>query len=101
MGLLAWIVIGLVAGLLAEVILPRSIEDKPANLLGTMIVGLVGAVTGGWLWQIALSRPNAAIVDGGTAFVALVGSLAIISILRLFTRRYVVFENADDWFDRS
>ena len=100
MGLLSWIVIGLVAGLLAEIVLPHSTEEEPANLLGAMIVGVVGAVVSGWLWQVALNRPGAVLLDWGTAFVALVGSLAVISLLRLFTRQYAVFENTDSWFDR-
>jgi uncharacterized membrane protein YeaQ/YmgE (transglycosylase-associated protein family) len=46
MGILAWIVLGLVAGVLARLIMPGR---APMGLVGTIILGIVGAVVGGFI----------------------------------------------------
>ena len=43
---LTWIVIGLVVGAVARVIVPRS---GGMGLIATILIGIVGAVVGGWL----------------------------------------------------
>lgn len=88
MGLLTWIVVGLIAGLLAKVVMPGT-ADEPGGLLGTIILGIVGAVIGGWVWNLVLGKPGATGFDIGSLFVALVGSCLVIGILRLFNRRTV------------
>ena len=46
MGILAWIVLGLVAGVLARFIMPGR---APMGLMGTIILGIIGAVVGGFI----------------------------------------------------
>lgn len=46
MSLLAWIVMGLLAGWIAKWILPGR---QPGGLLVTMILGIIGAAIGGWI----------------------------------------------------
>ena len=46
MGVLAWIVVGLIAGWLANMML----KGRGSGLLGNLAVGLVGAIIGGWLF---------------------------------------------------
>ncbi len=46
MGILAWIILGLVAGVLAKLILPGR---DPGGLIMTIIIGIVGAVLGGYI----------------------------------------------------
>ena len=46
MGILAWIVVGLIAGWLAHVILGGR-----GGLFGNLAVGLIGAIVGGWLFE--------------------------------------------------
>lgn len=46
MGWLTWIVLGLVVGVLAKVIMPGK---DPGGLVMTTILGVVGAVVGGWV----------------------------------------------------
>jgi uncharacterized membrane protein YeaQ/YmgE (transglycosylase-associated protein family) len=53
MGFLGWIVLGLVAGALAKLIMPG---DDPGGILVTMLLGIVGAVVGGFLGSRFLGR---------------------------------------------
>ena len=46
MGILSWILLGLVAGALAKAIRPGR---DPQGCIVTMIIGIVGAVLGGWI----------------------------------------------------
>jgi len=46
MGIIAWIVLGLIAGLIAERLIPGR---RPNGLIITCVIGIVGALLGGWL----------------------------------------------------
>ncbi len=46
MGIIAWIVLGLVAGLLANMLIPGK---RSQGLIITCVIGIVGALLGGWL----------------------------------------------------
>ena len=85
MGIIAYIIVGLIAGFLAKMIMPGT-RDEPSGFLGTMLLGIVGAVVGGWTWNIFLNRPGATGVDAGSILVAFVGSCIVIGLLRLFSR---------------
>lgn len=90
MGILAWIIVGVVAGFLAKLVMPGT-RDEPSGFLGTMLLGIVGAVIGGWVWNLALGRAGATGIDLGSIFVAFVGSIIVISVLRLFDRRKMTY----------
>jgi uncharacterized membrane protein YeaQ/YmgE (transglycosylase-associated protein family) len=46
MGIIAWIVLGLVAGLLANMLIPGK---RSQGLILTCVIGIVGALLGGWV----------------------------------------------------
>ena len=46
MGIIAWIVLGLVAGLIANMLIPGR---RQQGLIITCVIGIVGALLGGWL----------------------------------------------------
>ena len=46
MGIIAWIVVGLIAGWLANIVL----KVRGGGLFGNLAVGLIGAIVGGWLF---------------------------------------------------
>lgn len=46
MGILAWIVFGLIAGVLARLIMPGK---APGGIIATIILGIIGALVGGFL----------------------------------------------------
>ena len=47
MGILAWIIFGLIVGLVARWIVPG---EGPGGIIGDIIVGIIGALVGGWLY---------------------------------------------------
>jgi len=85
MGIVAWIVVGLVAGVLASLVMGGT----GYGIIGDIVIGIVGAFIGGWLFaRLGISSPMAGM--GGTIFVAFIGALVLLFILRLLrgaTRR--------------
>lgn len=49
--ILMWLVVGFLAGLLAKAVVPGS-ADKPSGFLGTAILGIVGAIVGGFIYYL-------------------------------------------------
>ena len=82
MSLFAWIVVGLIAGAIAKAVMPGS-RDEPGGWLGTMALGIVGAVVGGFLSSTFLGGGGASGIDLGSILVAVVGACVFIAILRL------------------
>jgi uncharacterized membrane protein YeaQ/YmgE (transglycosylase-associated protein family) len=84
MGLLAWIVVGLVAGFLAS----QVMKGRGSGLLGDLVLGVVGALLGGFLASVLLKMPNA--VNGinvTSILVAFVGAMILIALLRAVSGR--------------
>lgn len=84
MGILAWLVVGLIAGWLASIVM----RGGGFGLVGDIIVGIVGALIGGFLASALLNIPDA--VNGinvTSILVAFIGAVILIGILRLFSGR--------------
>jgi len=84
MGLLAWIVVGLVAGWLAS----RVMKGRGSGLVGDLVLGVVGALLGGFLASTLLKMPDA--VNGinlTSILVAFVGAVILIALLRMVSGR--------------
>ena len=84
MGLLSWIIVGLIAGFLAG----QVMRGSGHGLIGDIIVGAVGAVIGGFLAANLLNMPDA--VNGinvTSILVAFVGAVILIALLRLISGR--------------
>lgn len=88
MGILAWIIVGLLAGVLAKVVMPGG-SSEPGGFLGTMLLGIVGAVIGGWVWSMFFARTGVTGFDLGSILVATVGACITIGLLRLLRRQSV------------
>ena len=80
--ILFWIIVGAVAGLLAKAVMPGT-ADEPAGWLMTIVLGIVGAVVGGWI-AAALGLGASGWI--GTTLVAFVGACIVIALLRMFMR---------------
>lgn len=67
MGIISWIIVGLLVGFLARFLLPGR---DPIGILGTIALGMVGALLGGWLWT-ELFGPNEGVSWIGSVVVAM------------------------------
>jgi uncharacterized membrane protein YeaQ/YmgE (transglycosylase-associated protein family) len=85
MSWIAWIVVGLLAGLLAKWAMPGT-TDEPGGLLSTTLLGIVGAVIGGWMCNLFLNQPGVNGVNLFSIIVAFIGSCIVIGGTRLFSR---------------
>jgi uncharacterized membrane protein YeaQ/YmgE (transglycosylase-associated protein family) len=78
MSILLWIVVGLVAGVLASLVMGGT----GYGIIGDIIIGIVGAFVGGWLFaKLGVSSPLSGLP--GTIFVAFIGAIVLLFILRL------------------
>lgn len=78
MDLLTWLIVGLVAGVLASLVMGGT----GYGLLGDIIIGIVGAFIGGWLFrQMGVSSPMGGLA--GVIFTAFIGAVVLLFILRL------------------
>jgi uncharacterized membrane protein YeaQ/YmgE (transglycosylase-associated protein family) len=78
MSLVAWLVVGLVAGVLASLVMGGT----GYGIIGDIVIGIVGAFIGGWLFaSLGISTPMGGM--GGTIFVAFIGAVVLLFILRL------------------
>ncbi|MEU3914496.1 MULTISPECIES: GlsB/YeaQ/YmgE family stress response membrane protein [unclassified Streptomyces] len=76
MGIIGWIVLGLLAGGIAKILLPGR---DPGGLIGTTLIGVAGAFTGGWLSAKFLDRPiENHFFDLATWGSAIAGSLVLL-----------------------
>ena len=83
MGLLSWIVVGLLAGLLAKWIMPGS---DPGGIILTILVGMAGAAVGGLIVSI-LGGTGATGFNVWSILVATLGAVILLALYRLFARR--------------
>lgn len=81
MGVIAWLVLGLLAGAIAKAILPGR---DPGGLIGTTFIGIAGAFLGGWLSAQFLDRPvQREFFDAATWGSAIAGALVLLIGFRL------------------
>lgn len=85
MGIIGWIVLGLIAGVIAKMIMPGN---DPGGIIVTIIIGVVGALLGGFLASTLLDvNVNDEFFDIGTWLAAIVGALILLAIYRLIAGR--------------
>jgi uncharacterized membrane protein YeaQ/YmgE (transglycosylase-associated protein family) len=84
MGFLGWIVLGLIAGAIAKLIMPG---DDPGGIIVTMLLGIVGAVIGGFLGSRIFGVGLESFWNLQTWIVAIIGSLILLVIYRLVAGR--------------
>lgn len=77
MGFIAFIVLGLLAGLIARAILPGK---QTGSILVTILLGILGALLGGWLGSVLFSRDLADFFSIQTWLLAIGGSVIVLGI---------------------
>jgi uncharacterized membrane protein YeaQ/YmgE (transglycosylase-associated protein family) len=75
MGFLGWIVLGLIAGAIAKLIMPG---DDPGGIIVTMLLGIIGAVIGGFLGSRFFGIGLQTFWSLQTWIVAIIGSLILL-----------------------
>jgi uncharacterized membrane protein YeaQ/YmgE (transglycosylase-associated protein family) len=81
MGLIATIVVGLVAGWLASLIMKTN-----TGILTDLILGVVGAIVGGWLATLLTGADLMTGINLTSILVALLGAIIVIAIYRFIRR---------------
>jgi len=85
MGIIGWIVLGLLAGAIAKALLPG---DDSGGIIVTMLIGVAGALLGGFLAGVLFdSDPVDEFFDLSTWIAAIVGSIILLLIYRMVTGR--------------
>ena len=79
MDILTWLIVGLVAGVLAGLLVGG------VGLIGDIVVGIVGAFVGGWIFrQLGVTTPFSGLA--GTIFTAFIGAVVLLVLLHLVQR---------------
>jgi uncharacterized membrane protein YeaQ/YmgE (transglycosylase-associated protein family) len=83
MGILAWIIVGIIAGWAAGLVM----KGKGFGILGNIVVGVIGALIGGWLAGAIfnISDPISGI-NVTTIVVAFLGSIVVLAVARMLRR---------------
>jgi len=85
MGIIAWVVLGLVAGLLANLLVPGR---RSQGLIVTCVIGILGALGGGWAaTELFHVHTLHGFFNLSTWLTAIVGAAILLVIVHLFTTR--------------
>ncbi|MEE4360197.1 MAG: GlsB/YeaQ/YmgE family stress response membrane protein [Pseudomonadales bacterium] len=79
MGVLSWVLFGLIAGALARMVMPGR---APGGLVVTTVIGILGAVIGGWIGT-QLGWGSVQGFDLRSLGIAVLGALAFLTAIRL------------------
>ncbi|MEV7203566.1 GlsB/YeaQ/YmgE family stress response membrane protein [Streptomyces griseoluteus] len=83
MGIIAWILIGLIAGFIAKAIMPGK---DPGGVIITILIGIAGGLLGGFLGKVIFGVDS---IDGffdlSTWIAAIIGSVILLILYRVIT----------------
>ena len=80
-GILGWIVFGLIVGAIAKLLMPGK---DPGGIIVTMLIGIVGAVLGGYAGRaLGLYGPN----DSVGIFMSIIGAVVLLLAYRMMVGR--------------
>ena len=82
MGIISWIVLGAIAGFLANMIVGGR-----EGLIGTIILGIVGAVVGGYIATTVFHKGDVSGVNIESIVIAVLGAILVLFVWRALTRR--------------
>ncbi|PKW15574.1 GlsB/YeaQ/YmgE family stress response membrane protein [Saccharopolyspora spinosa] len=84
MGILSWILFGLIAGAIAKFILPGR---DPGGIIVTILIGIVGGLLGGWISTRVMGGAGVSGFNVMSFVWAIIGSLILLLIYRLIIHR--------------
>jgi uncharacterized membrane protein YeaQ/YmgE (transglycosylase-associated protein family) len=82
MGIIAWIVLGAIAGFITNLLMGGS-----EGIVATILLGIVGAVVGGYLTGTVLKVADVTGVNVESIVVAVIGAVVVVAVYRLFMGR--------------
>ena len=84
-GIIGWIILGLLAGIIAKALLPG---DDPGGLILTTLIGVAGALLGGFIARaLDIGDPIDEFFDLSTWIAAILGAIVLLVVWRLVTGR--------------
>ncbi|MBE7552888.1 MAG: GlsB/YeaQ/YmgE family stress response membrane protein [Anaerolineales bacterium] len=82
MGILSWIVLGLIAGILAKAIMPGR---DPGGIIVTILLGIAGAIVGGFIGTL-IGFGDISGFDIRSLIIAIVGAIVLLALYRALRR---------------
>jgi uncharacterized membrane protein YeaQ/YmgE (transglycosylase-associated protein family) len=82
MGIVAWIVLGAIAGWITNMIMGGN-----QGVIATIILGIVGAVVGGWLAGTVLKVADVTGINPTSIVVSVIGAVIVVAVYRAVTGR--------------
>ncbi len=82
MGIIAWIVLGAIAGFITNLIMGGK-----EGVIGTIILGIVGAVVGGYLAGTVLKVADVTGINIESIVVAVIGAIIVVLVYRMLVGR--------------
>ena len=83
MGIIAWIVMGLIAGFLASLL----VNKRGEGFLGDVLLGIIGAVVGGFIAQALFHIPGITGFDFRSMAIAVLGAVIVLVIYHMIIGR--------------
>lgn len=83
MGIIVWIIFGLIAGAVAKLLMPGS---DPGGIIVTIVIGILGAVAGGFI-ATALGFGGVSGFNIGSFIVAVLGAILLLGLYRVVKSR--------------
>jgi uncharacterized membrane protein YeaQ/YmgE (transglycosylase-associated protein family) len=82
MSVLAWIILGIIAGFIAS----KIVEGTGQGLLRDMVLGVAGAVAGGWLFR-TFGEPGVTGLNIWSILVSIIGAVVVLAFYHMITGR--------------
>lgn len=83
MGIIGFLLLGLIAGAIAKQLLPGT---QGGGWFMTMVLGVVGALLGGWLGSLIFDVDLGGFFEIRTWLIAIVGSIVVLVVYGFFAR---------------
>lgn len=84
MGIISWIVFGLIAGVVAKLLMPGR---DPGGCIVTVLLSVAGAFVGGFLYEQFTGNAQYTTFDIGSLVTAILGAMAILLVYRIVLGR--------------
>lgn len=84
MSIIAWVLLGLVAGAIAKALMPGK---DPGGFAVTILIGIAGAIIGGFVWNVLTGNDSYGDFDIGGILIAVLGSIILLYGYRRFAAR--------------